>query len=285
MLRTDEYFDAIDPENHLNLNAKACRYFTIDEFNSSFDDNAGNYLILNQNLQSFNAKKTAFEGFLDSLSVQFHTMLLTETSNETKYLNLCKIDNFDSEHTYRDSAHRSSGGIGGGVSIFANSSLYYIKKIDELSICNSTIETCVARISNKCNIENEHFIVGVYRPHTDNVENFLAALHELLSNDILYDKTTILAGDMNINLMNHNTSCVNHYISMLNSLNFIQAINKPTRFPNGSNSSYNPSCLDHIFINKLTTFIAPIFFANISDHCGTALCMKTGRQKQSNIKK
>ena len=283
MLRTNEFFDTIDPENQLNLNVEACKYYTIDQFNSSFDSDAGNYLILNQNLQSFNAKKTAFEGFLDSLSVQFHTIVLTETWNELKYLNLCKIDNFDAEHTFRNSAQRSSGGIGGGISIFANSSLYYIKKIDELSICNSTIETCVTKISNKSNIEIVHFIVGVYRPHTDNVENFIVALQEILSNDLLQNKTIILAGDMNINLMNHNTNYVNHYISMLNSLNFVQAINKPTRFPDGSNSIYNPSCLDHIFINKLTTFTAPIFFTDISDHCGTALCIKTERQPQSNI--
>ena len=61
---------------------------------------------------------------------------------------------------------------------------------------------------------------------------------------------------------------------MLRSLNFIQIINKATRFPNGSQLTYNSSCLDHIFINKFLQFTGIVFLADISDHCGSALCLK-----------
>ena len=134
-----------------------------------------------------------------------------------------------------------------------------------------TIETCVARIYRKDNIRSDHFIVGVYRPHTDSVDNFVHALQEILSNNLLLNKTVILAGDMNINLLDLNNIHVNQYLCMLNSLNYIQTINKATRFPYGNNPIYNPSCLDHIFVNKFTSFNASIYFADISDHCGTSL--------------
>ena len=77
--------------------------------------------------------------------------------------------------------------------MFTNSSIYAIIKIDTLSVFNRTIETCVAKIYRKDDISIEHFIVGVYRPHTDTEENFINALQDILSNQILHNKTVIIA--------------------------------------------------------------------------------------------
>ena len=248
----------------------------------------GNYLLLNQNIQSFNAKKSIFEVFLDSLRVPFSTIVLTETWNELKYIDLCKIDGYDGIHTYRDTPENHRGGVGGGVSVFAYSTEFVINKIDELSFCNATIESCVAKIHRKDNVNEIHYIVGIYRPHTDNEVNFIGALYEILSNDILSNKTIIMAGDFNIDTLRRNKNYVNHYLTMLSSLNFIQVVSKPTRFPNAGSSSYNPSCLDHIFINVLNPCIGPIFFADISDHCGSGLIANlhensTTRNQKQNI--
>ena len=274
----DGHLDDVDPDTNMDINnSDTCRYFTIGEFNAYLEGNVGNYLLLNQNIQSFNSKKSIFEAFLDSLNVSFSTIVLTETWNELKHINLCHIDNFEGVHTYRDSLPSHRGGVGGGVSVFANSDLFCISKIDELSLCNSTIESCVAKIQRKGILENEHYIVGIYRPHTDSVEHFTEALHELLTNDMLHNKTIIIAGDLNIDVLKRHENYVNHYLTMLNSLNFVQVINKPTRFPNGANSFYNPSCLDHIFINKFLPFVGPIFFADISDHCGSSLHLNLGQ--------
>ena len=60
----DEQFHSIDPDYNLSIDNNACRYFTIDGFNSNFGNDAEKYLLLNQNLQSFHAKKNIFEGFL-----------------------------------------------------------------------------------------------------------------------------------------------------------------------------------------------------------------------------
>ena len=271
----NEQFGRIDPDTNLDIFSNRCRYYTIDEFNSNFSNAVGSYLLLNQNIQSFKAKQPLLEAFIESISSSFHTIVLTETWNEKKYLNLCKIEGYHVVHTYRDLPNRRAhGGVGGGVSIFSNSTMYDITKIETLSVCNRTIETCVARIYRKDNILMEHIIVGVYRPHTDTMENFIHALQEILTNNLLHNKTVIIAGDMNINLLNPNDVHVNQYLCMLNSLNYVQAVNKATRFPNASNSAYNPSCLDHISINKIIPYIAPIYFADISDHCGSAICCK-----------
>ena len=279
----DEQFQHIDPDSNLNINIDRCKYYTINEFNALFSSDEGNYLLLNQNIQSFRSKQSLLETFLESITLPFHTLVLTETWNESKYLNLCYIENYSVIHTHRDSLNRGSrGGIGGGVSIFANSCMYGITKIESLSVCNATIETCVARIYSKQNISLEHFIVGVYRPHTDTEENFIHALHEILSNSLLQNKTVIIAGDMNINILDHNNNSVNQYLCMLNSLNYMQTINKATRF---SNTEFNSSCLDHISINIITPYTGLIYFADISDHCGTALYTKLNNTPLLNNKK
>ena len=281
----EERFDEIDPDVNLDLNTDRCRYFTIDQFNSEFEDDAGIYLLLNQNLQSFYAKQHLLEAFLGSISHSFHTLVLTETWNQKKYINLCTLENFKGVHTYRDVPNRTArGGPGGGVSIFTDPTIYDLKKINTLSVCNETIETCVAKLFRKDNASMEHFIVGVYRPHTDSEENFTTALHEILSNPLLHNKNVIIAGDMNIDLLDHGDNYVNQYICMLNSLNYIQTVNKATRFPNGSNW-HNPSCLDHIATNRLTNYVAPIFFVDISDHCGSALRLKLDETPPTTNKK
>ena len=114
-------------------------------------------------------------------------------------------------------------------------------------------------------------VCNVYRPRHDKDENFINSLHEILSSDLLRNSIIILAGDMNINLLKTNDNYVNQYLCMLKSLNFVQVINKATRFPCGLNSTYNPSCLDHIFINRFIQFTGPIFYVDISDHCSSAL--------------
>ena len=45
----DDQFRSIDPDSNLDINIDRCRYYTIDEFNSSFNNEAGTYLLLNQN--------------------------------------------------------------------------------------------------------------------------------------------------------------------------------------------------------------------------------------------
>ena len=284
-ITSESLFERIDPDGNLDLNIDVCKYFTIREFNSNFSSDKNSYMLLNQNLQSFNAKQAVFEAFLDSLCTPLNALVLTETWTEANTLELCNIDNFDPVHTHRLRPLGHHGAIGGGVSIFANSSIYGILKIDELSFCNEFIEVCVARLFRLNNNEQEHYIVGVYRPRHDADHNFLISLQRILTHDLLKNKIVILAGDLNIDLLKLNENYVYQYLSMLKSLNFFQVINKATRFPSGVNSTQNPSCLDHIFINKFIQCTGPIFIVDISDHCCSALYFELETATQSSNKK
>ena len=121
MINADPLND-IDPDINLSLNTNLCKYYTVQEFNSSFGAVKDNYLMLNMNIQSFHAKHSILEAFIESLCIPFNTMILTETWNDSINYNLCKINNYEAVHTYRTISR------GGGVSIFADSSIYGIKK-------------------------------------------------------------------------------------------------------------------------------------------------------------
>ena len=113
----EDQLNDIDPDIVLNLNANECKYFTVHDFNASFGAVKDNYFMLNLNIQSFHAKQSIFEAFLGSLCIPCNTLVLTETWNDSSYVHLCKIDNYEAEHTFRTTSR------GGGVSIFASSTM------------------------------------------------------------------------------------------------------------------------------------------------------------------
>ena len=265
-------FDSeLDPDENLISNGSDCRHSTISEYNSCYIDCGDDFSLLNINLQSFHAKKSKFEGFLAAVHDNFDVLVLTETWNCHDNVNLCNMNNYNGVHTYRSSPVPSHGGIGGGVSVFVDSTKYNVTKIDNLSVCSSTIETCTTKILPLNRSNNDEFIViAVYRPHTDSIENFIDALHNILTNNVLHNKTIFIAGDMNIDLTNYDSSFSVEYLNMLHSLNYFPAITKPTRFP--TDNTHRSSTIDHIFVNTIMPFNSVIFkYDNVSDHCATVI--------------
>ena len=266
----DNFDRNIDPTENL-LISDDCNYYTIDEFNVTFENFTNDYLLLNQNIQSFHSKHSKLDSFLESIKPKFHSIVLTETWNSADNVSLCYLDNYTAVHNHRESNPRR-GGPGGGVSIFSKSNLFTMKRLDDLCFCTATIETCVAEVYCKNNNSFSHVIVGIYRPHSDSVENFNSALSSILSHDSLKHKTIIIAGDMNVNITASGADSIDEYLNVLSSFNFFPAITKPTRFT-FSDQVTGSTTLDHIFINRILTFSSAIFSFDLSDHCGTAISL------------
>ena len=136
--------------------------------------------------------------------------------------------------------------------------------VSDLSFYNETIEICTVKVVlSNCT----KFILGIYRPHSDSVENFNHVISNILNNRILANKSLFIAGDLNINILNDN-SISNSFINNLNSYHFIPLITKPTRF---STTALNPSLLDHIWTNELTQLTCGVILTDVTDHCMTFL--------------
>ena len=199
---------------------------------------------------------------------------MTETWNTVNNVDFCRLDGYKCINTIRGLDQR-----GGGVSILCLNQ-YRVEKISELCMCNEFIESCVVKISVG---SGYFFVVGVYRPPNNNTDHFMSTLETILQSEILRNKDTVLAGDLNINLTDVFSSSVTNFVNYLNSLHFIPLINKPTRFPpNGGTAA--PTTLDHIWINKVTPYISGILYYDISDHCPTVAHFSPILPRPSNTK-
>ena len=166
------------------------------------------------------------------------------------------INNYNSFHVVRERGH----GRGGGVSIFCKSSIH-AESIDCVSLCSDTIEACALKVS----INNETLVVGIYRPHSDSVENFSRALNELLEDRSLYGCKVCLAGDFNINSLDEGSNSCISFVNTMQSLHYMPLITKPTRFPPDENSE--PTLLDHIWVNYMDVYTSGILLTDTTDHC------------------
>ena len=116
-----------------------------------------------------------------------------------------------------------------------------LKKIDLLSVCTNSVESIVVKFKN----EDENFyIIGIYRPHTGTIHNFITSLTEIFSQipDLNRNKV-LITGDFNINLLSNNPQG-EEFCDFLRSYFFVTLITKPTRF--SPIDGVLPSLLDHI---------------------------------------
>ena len=186
--------------------------------------------------------------------------ILTETWNTENLVNMCELDNFKSYHTFRKDKR------GGGVSVFCLNSLD-CQKIDRFSTCEPDFETCCVRVE----LEDRKYLIiySVYRPPSQSIENFIDHL-DLVLRDTFYTSAEIVvvAGDMNINLSDPNQISSINYSTLFNSMFYIPAITKPTRFPTDL-STCSPSTLDHIWFNSTIPFTSGILNIDLTDHAPT----------------
>lgn len=91
-------------------------------------------------------------------------------------------------------------------------------------------------------------------------KKFLKKFEELLQMICWENKTVIIAGDFNINLLDKSNKSTIQFLDLLDSYGIKASINEPTR-----STLYSKSCIDNILINQ-QNFTAELIKTNISDH-------------------
>ena len=136
-------------------------------------------------------------------------------------------------------------------------------KIESVSFCSQNLEVCC--IKTKIH-GNDLRIVGVYRPHGGNIESFISELESVLNEGSMTNKSVIVLGDFNIDLVGENNeNDRNLLMNLMYSFHFIPVISKPTRF--SGNFSQTSTLIDHIWMNKLTNYTSGVILTDVSDHC------------------
>ena len=252
---------SIDPDlNYFNgqyqdtANNDNSKYFSVDEFINQIKTSPSNLTLVNFNIRSFHANSDSFFCLFDDETLP-EIIILTETWFDSE--NAWNLNGYKTFHTIRAS------GRSGGVSIAVKNNLNP-SALAELSFCDDTIEICSVKIIVN---NSTKYILGIYRPHSDTIENFNHVLCNILDNRLILNKPIIIADDLNVNIL---SDCLNSvtFINNFHSYHFIPLITKPTRF---SSTTVTASLLDQIWTNELTRLTCGIVVTDITDHYMTFL--------------
>ena len=262
----DRNFSSIDPDQNFYNNILGngeCEYYSILDYNNVFGNGlfSTSFTLFSYNIRSFHSNGDSLEALLESMNLKPNLLVLSETWNKSKNINMCLLDNYLGYHEYRDGDER-----GGGVSIFCDHKLNS-SKVVKFSLIESYLESCCVKVQ----LMNDQYIIilGLYRPPTESIPHFIEKLDYIL-NDIVFRNASlvIIAGDLNININDSDSFVVNNYLNFLSSLFYLPLITKPTRFSSDIVNS-NPTVIDHIFINKPISHKSGIINYDSTDHLPT----------------
>ena len=114
---------------------------------------------------------------------------------------------------------------------------------------------------------------GIYRHPNGNVSHFVSVL-ECALHKIDTNSTTILAGDINIDIIKFSNEDVVSYVSTLMSFKYLPYITVPSRI-----TQLSTTCIDHMFMNtskkdKVLNAMSGLFYCEITDHLPCFLSLK-----------
>ena len=126
---------------------------------------------------------------------------------------------------------------------------------------------------SKCDFEtfkfkrSELILEGIYRHPNGNMKHFVEDLELTLIN-IDGNASCILAGDIDIDIVNIENKGTMKYLATLFTYRFLPYITLPSRI-----TSFSATCIDHIFVrtadNKMITsddIVSGLFFNDTTDH-------------------
>lgn len=147
--------------------------------------------------------------------------------------------------------------MGGGVSLFINSSLHYKERCDFEKLFDSSSE--VVAVETKLAI-----ILCIYRPPNCDLSAFIIDISNAL--DIISNerKNCYIMGDFNINIENsQGNTLIKEFTNTMYSYSFNPMISFPTRVTNTSATH-----TDNIFTNVYNkTMKSGVLCIDVADHC------------------
>ena len=184
-------------------------------------------------------------------------------------------------HPIENKNRDTNNGKRGGVGLYVKQSINYKIREDLTIFIPHVIESVVIETIEK---NKKSKIVGVfYRPNTApraDLQTFMTNFDNIMSIINHENKSAVIMGDMNINLLKYeNHSKTHEFIENLYSHRFIPQITKPTRV-----TPTSATLIDHIYTNNLNNQqISGIIITDVADHFATFHIENNPKQKKENI--
>lgn len=211
------------------------------------------------NVRSLKGNFKSFEAFLKSRRSIYDIIICTETWYNAEKMHLVSLEGYVSLH--------ASAGLNksDGVSM-------YIKKgitFEEIPVITTVFSSLQIKLKAK---NTEIRVMGIYRsPSRPTGIDFFQELGNSLvkgQNEML-----VVTGDFNINLLATEAPTI-ELLDLLSGKGFISLINEPTR----PNLKGEDTCLDHIYISKLSKDIlvkGEVIKSKVADHYPVQLSIGT----------
>ena len=209
------------------------------------------------NTCSLNKNSDDLQHLLSRTKKNFDIIAISETriTKQVSLLNNLNLNNYSFEFTLTESS-------AGGTLLYIANHLTY-KYHNDLNIYKKNeLESTFIEIVNP---KKSNILVGViYRHPSMDLANFNCNyLNKLLENIYKEQKSILLLGDFNVNLLNYNEhNQTNEFLDSLSSNSFIPLVLQPTRITSHSNT-----LIDNMFSNVIDPdIISGNLTATISDY-------------------
>ena len=166
----------------------------------------------------------------------------------------------------------------GGVFFYIHNSLSF-RVLPNLCINSNDIESLSIEIS--LNDQRNTLVNVLYRPPSGKIEPFEKFLSKLLSSVQNSNKNLYIAGDFNLNLLDHDSNKkVYDFLNIIYRNSMIPTINKLTGV-----TRKTAAAIDHILTNCFIdrTFKTAIFKSDISDHFPMCFIIPSMKTKIKNV--
>ena len=263
--------------SHADNENENCRYYSLEELNKVKQSNKKQHLnSLHLNIQSLFAHIDELKTLLTYCKkTNFDLIGITESrqkKGETPITNT-ELEGYNSESCPTESS-------AGGVSLYISNKITNYKKRNDLQIYKSKqLESVFIEIMNK---KTSNIIVGCIYRHpcmhvNDFNENFLAPLLEKISFE---NKTVLLMGNFNINLLKHQEhSATAEFFDLMTSHGLFPQITDPTRI-----TPRSKTLIDNIFLSSCNDKLIPgNITTSISDHLPQFLLMESQQNRKQRI--
>ena len=216
-----------------------CKYYNCQEFNTLTSFSKCNFSAFNLNIASFSRHYDELNALLGLLNFNFSVIGISETKflkHSPPNFNF-SLEGYSVEQTPTESS-------AGGTLLYISNRYAYIPRLDlaNMMYASRELESVFVEISFS---QKSNFIVGCIYKHPGMSVNlfnseFLSPLLQRVSRE---NKTLILLGDFNIDLMKYNTNQdVSNFLDILGSHLIIPQVILPTRITETSKT-----IIDNIF--------------------------------------
>ena len=259
--------DLFDPHD-----MKHCHYFDEDEFDKPNRPSTSYLNIFSMNIRSLPKHGGELLHFMSILKTKFDIIVLTEIGTRNIDVVKHQFENYEFHYVL------PSNNLYGGVGIYFSKNVYSLEILD-ISIkksCHCTKCEIESLFATFCYGGEIYTICGIYRHPNGNTRHFVEDL-DIALNKIGPNSTTIVTGDINIDIIKFENDETCNYLSTLLSYRYLPYITLPTRITN-----YSATCIGHIFIKPagnnpslINDIVCGLLYCDISDHLPCFVSLKT----------